>query len=93
MKLWIDDERPKPKDFDLVARNYQEALEIIANNEITYISFDHDLGEEKTGYDIVCWLEEEIYYGRLKKFEWNVHSANPSGAKKMILTLEKMETF
>ena len=43
-------------------------------NEILYISFDHDLGEIKTGYDIAKYLvENEI------KAYYNIHSANPVG--------------
>jgi hypothetical protein len=85
MKLWIDDIRtPNPPEVWIIARNYREAtciLECFEPGLISEISFDHDLGlDSKSGYDIVCWIEEKIVTG-----EWTfvpkmvVHSANPVG--------------
>lgn len=36
---------------------------------------------EKTGYDVVCWLEQHPEYW--PKVKVKVHSANPSGANRM----------
>lgn len=62
-----------------------------------FISFDHDLGmitvcksittknyEAKTGYDFAKWLVESDLDGIINipnTFTFNVHSANPVGAK------------
>ena len=84
--LYIDDDRiPKtylPWDF---VRSFEDATSYIRENGIPeYISFDHDLGTELNGYDIAKWMVEQDLDRTLsfpKGFEFNVHSANPVGAR------------
>lgn len=76
--LFIDDLRTPifKGERTYVCRTYNDAIAAIEKykNEILYISFDHDLGEIKTGYDIAKYLvENEI------KAYYNIHSANPVG--------------
>ena len=79
--LWIDDKRPAPEPFRH-CRNYKSAIASInyfstCEGGIDFISFDHDLGEKKSGYDIAKYIvEEHIPIGAFA-----VHSANPVGAK------------
>lgn len=54
--LLIDDMRNIKADD--IARTYQEGIEFLSKNKYSHLWLDHDLGEEKTGYDIMCWLEE-----------------------------------
>jgi len=97
MKIWLDDIRPAPdgwlwlKDATQFSVVYKDHLD-----EITHISFDHDLGDtsdpEITGYTCLCWVE---------KIWWNdvtytlpvltVHSANPVGRSKMQKLIDRME--
>lgn len=88
-KLYLDDIRePKHQGYTIV-RNFEEAVEFVEQNGIpSYISFDHDLGcdesgfELKSGYDFAKWLIEcdlNDVYKFPKDFEFNVHSANPIG--------------
>lgn len=57
-----------------VARTYQEAIDYIDMN-YDLVSLDHDLGEEKTGYDIAKYIvENQIKVGAIA-----IHSANPVG--------------
>lgn len=80
--LWIDDERPVAPWFNngnaAIARTYDDAIDIFLDlndgSEI-YISFDHDLGNGKTGYDFAKWLIEHQCIGY-----FHVHSMNPVGA-------------
>ena len=86
MNLYLDDERtPKTNRPWRIVRNFEEATFFVSLYGIpNYISFDHDLGEEKTGYDFAKWLVELDLNGVHKfpsNFEFNVHSANPIGAK------------
>lgn len=81
-KLFIDDERyPFQNDF-IIVRSYDEAVDYITINGIpVYISFDHDLGTEKTGMDILKWLcnyslDNDI---SLNNMGFYVHSQNPIG--------------
>ena len=74
--IYIDDMRQPLIPDALWAKSYDEAVEVIINMPITLtIDFDHDLGEEKTGYDFAKWLIEQSYIGKFR-----IHSMNPVGA-------------
>lgn len=77
--LFIDDIR-MPTKFDnfqmYVARTYNEAIVALQNQEFDIISFDHDIADTKTGYDIAKYIvENEI---KIKE-GFKIHSANPVG--------------
>lgn len=78
--LYVDDIR-FPKYFYqigarvTIARTYNKAIECIANNSYDIISLDHDLAEDKTGYDIAKYIVEN----QLKIGKVAIHSANPVG--------------
>jgi hypothetical protein len=87
MKIWLDDLRDPPDDSWKVARTYDECRDFIMcfvalddDDSIECISLDHDLGEEKTGYDVVK-LIEELVVGDYNYFppKMFIHSANPVG--------------
>lgn len=86
--LWLDDERQPCREFVklvdnyYVATSYEDAIFYLANfsedqnYEDLFISFDHDLGEERTGYDLAKFIVEyEIKIGG-----FDIHSMNPVGA-------------
>lgn len=81
--LFIDDIR-NPfnyiKDTDnvlvIIARTVHEALVGLNNYTFDIIMFDHDLGEERTGYDIAKYIVENNI--KIKK-GFTIHSANPVG--------------
>lgn len=84
MKLWLDDVRPMPPDFDIHAKSSEEAIRILELGGVSFISFDHDLGDpdpKRTGYDVASWIESAAFYGTLAPLGWVVHSANPVGRK------------
>lgn len=79
LKIWLDDVRPAPKGY-LHAWNYEGAIYLIEHlscleNDIELISFDHDLGENKSGYDVAKYIVEN----HIPIKEYKVHSANPVG--------------
>lgn len=77
--LYLDDVRTVPDGFVLV-KNYEEFIEHINQNGLPeLISFDHDLGEEKTGYDCAKWLVEYCLNNKQTLPKYNVHSQNPVG--------------
>jgi hypothetical protein len=85
MKLFIDDIRNPPDQDWIVARSYNEAITILETGIISVVSLDHDLGEEKTGYDIICWIEEKLMTGAWVFVpEIFIHSANPVGRKNIL---------
>ena len=77
--LFIDDLRMfnKINNYNLyIVRNYEEAISALKLHSFDIISFDHDLGEEKTGYDIAKYIVEN---GIEIKEGFKIHSANPVG--------------
>lgn len=89
--MYLDDIRnPKIKKDWVIARNFYEAkLWMLSNGCPEFISFDHDIasydeyGFEVTGYDLAKWIvnRDLDMNGTFipENFEWNVHSANPTG--------------
>lgn len=60
------------------------AIGALQKNEWDVVFLDHDLGEGNgTGYDVACWLEEHEEHMPIVV----VHSSNPVGAKRILLTL------
>ena len=89
--LFLDDLRPIPemylcmRDVQVtVARNFDEFKTLIDTQNFDEISFDHDLGDVKSGYDAVTYLEYKI---RMEKYPvpsvMVCHSANPSGRQRI----------
>lgn len=93
MKIWLDDERPKPADFDVWLRTADAAIKALRVGGVTHISLDHDLGEEKTGYDVAKFIETEAHSKRLAPLTVSVHSANPVGRKNIQAAIEKAEQY
>lgn len=59
-----------------VVRTFDEAVFALSQQDFDIISFDHDLGTEKTGYDIAKYIVEN----EIKIREgFRIHSANPVG--------------
>lgn len=80
MKLYLDDVRKCPDGFFL-CRTAEDAIQIIDYGEVVYISFDHDLGGDVTGYDVAKHIEEEVAAGNISCPDWDIHSSNPVGRK------------
>lgn len=85
-RMFLDDERYPPAesaDDIVIARNFDDAVWYVQNWGVPYfISFDHDLGKGKDGYDFAKWLTEHIIDSnqRLPEyFDFYVHSMNPVG--------------
>lgn len=93
MKLWIDDVRNPPSDKWIWAKNSFDALRIIKDNwmGITFISFDHDLGGDDTSVRVADFIEEQAAMNAYRRFEWDIHSANPVGRKRLRQALEKAD--
>lgn len=81
-KLFLDDERSPPDDTFEVARSYSDVQTLVEELGMpSYVSFDHDLGEEKTGYDVAKWLVYSLMttHSSSLMFSYYVHSQNPVG--------------
>ena len=90
MRLWLDDIRNPAWNYEprifAWAKTYEEAITLLETGGVTYASLDHDLGPGKSGYDVVCWMEEHDV--------WPVdgveaHSMNPVGRERMQVVIDK----
>lgn len=95
MKLWLDDERPMPMDFDIHTRSAEVAWELIKSGIISFISFDHDLGDGmKDGTWLSSRIEKAIFTGEIVSgIKWTIHSANPVGRVKIRQAMENMDKW
>lgn len=98
--LYLDDLRnPKtvpPFGEWVIARSYDEAVQVVTEKGLPdYVSFDHDLGDEttKTGYDVCKWLVKQFIKEHMLLCGWNVHSANPVGARRIDDYMRSMTTI
>lgn len=96
-KLFIDDLRDPPNQGWIVKRNYNDAVKFIEQNGIPeIISFDHDLGEEMSGYDVAKRIVGLVINGDAElpeEFSYNVHSANPVGKKNIEYLLDNFTKY
>jgi hypothetical protein len=88
--LWLDDIRKPPNSDFYWVRSFDEAKEaILLGQPWSGMSLDHDLGEAKTGYDLVLWLEKACLWPT----KWiHVHSANPVGTSNMLAVIKRSAT-
>jgi hypothetical protein len=79
MNLYLDDLRSTPENFKRVY-DYDEFVNFINKNGVPeFISFDHDLGEGKTGFDCAKFLVEFCLDNGVSDINFQVHSQNPVG--------------
>lgn len=87
------------------AKTAEEAINYFRTCNVEQASLDHDLTDEqmvkggylgqiyedghKSGYDVVCWLEEHPVFWPSKGI--TVHSANPAGRSRMQQVITKVE--
>ena len=91
LKVWLDDERPMREDCNLHVKTARHAIDLLSQGEVEYISFDHDLGMGKTGYDVANWIEEAVFRNNFPRIGWDVHSANPVGAQRIKTVMKKLD--
>lgn len=83
MQLFLDDERQPPAGWSLV-RTAEEAIRVLKHGIVKRLSLDHDLGTEKTGYDVLLWLEEIVAEDpEFPVPDIILHTANPVGRARM----------
>lgn len=93
--IWLDDLR-NPLDFvnssiydmcDVVwVKNYNEFVltyDKYKNEYNIYMSLDHDLGEEKDGYDCLKYVGEDCMNEWKELPHIEIHSSNPVGRNNM----------
>ena len=93
MVLWLDDLRPAPEHF-IHVHNYKEFVEWINKNGLPdTIYFDHDLGEELTGYDCAKWVVNYCLDKNINIPKYYIQSMNPVGKENIIGVLENYRKY
>ena len=97
-KIWVDDIRPMPKEYNMYLRTVDEVISVIEYIEakqhysIEIISLDHDAGDygPPDYIKILDWLEEKQAIDNLQ-IDWlfDIHSQNPIGVEKMKQIIRK----
>lgn len=96
MKIFLDDLRPVPDEFDLVFRSGKSLLRYLKENPNQHyelISFDHDLGENTlTGYDVVKEIVDDLDINfTFDRFQF--HTANVVGFRNMYYYLVNAQIY
>ena len=78
--IWLDDIRPAPDNTYFVCRSYEDFIDLCSilmflGKSINFVDFDHDLGTEKTGYDVAKYIVEN----NIPVDCFSVHSSNSVG--------------
>lgn len=77
MRVWLDDERPMPPDFNFHVKTAAEAIVFLRTGHITAISLDNDLGPGVAeGYTVADYIEKAAFDGTLQKLQLYVHTDN-----------------
>jgi len=80
--LFLDDRRDPPDRSWVVVRSFEEAVAYVEQHGMPgFVSFDHDLGLGKTGFDFAKWLVERHLDGSPlpDDFTFTVQSTNFDG--------------
>ena len=92
VRLWLDDVREPPEDYNVHVETVEDAIYFLETYEVEHVGFDHDLGYEKTGYDLAKWIEYQATQG-LPRLTWSIQSANPVGAKNIEAAMKMAERY
>jgi hypothetical protein len=90
MRVYLDDVRQPPPDWVLV-RTAAEAIALLQDGRVTELSLDHDLGGDRTGMEVLNWIEEAVVEGNFQPPELLVHSSNPVGRANLQRAIESVQ--
>lgn len=78
MKLFVDDKREQPKGYNC-AEDYEGAISLLKLLSFDFITLDYDLGDGRTGLDILKFIHENKKYPK----HLNIHSDHSEGRQLM----------
>jgi hypothetical protein len=93
IRVWLDDVRDTPDGWTR-AFTAGEAIALLEAGGVVEISLDHDLGDDErfgTGYDVTCWIEEQVALHGFVPPTMRIHSANSVGRQRMQRAIESIE--
>lgn len=107
MKIWLDDQYEERKNWFseewIHTRWPADTIQLLSTGQVTHLSLDHDLGDdvdaknenrkERTGNDVLNWIEAEVFHGRLVPPEITIHSKNSVGQEKMKRAIKQIQLY
>lgn len=91
IKLFLDDERWCKED-EILVKDYRQFTYFVKTFGLPdFISFDHDLGLEESGYDCAKWLVNYCLDNNFRLPKFDVHSQNPIGKENILSLLQNFE--
>lgn len=97
---WMKNDNLYLKNYWIIIRDFDEFTISVDMNYVAFndfpkvISFDHDLGDGKTGFDCAKWLIEYCMDKNLELPTFYVHSMNPVGKEnieKLLMNFRKFQ--
>jgi hypothetical protein len=79
--------------YDILVKTAEEAIELIRSGIVSKISFDHDLGEGLTGYDVAKEIEDLAREDKIKPIDYYIHTGNPVGANNIDRAMKQAEKY
>lgn len=100
MKVWLDDQwddpempfRHPPEGF-VPSKSVLEVACWVLRGEVSFISFDHDLGLPFDGGTLAKCIEKWASEVRIEPIGWEIHSANPVGRYRIKTAMKSAERF
>ena len=84
--IWLDDTREPyfaPDESVIWVKTYDEFVSMVKgvgkNISDCIVHFDHDLGEDKNGYDCAKWLIDWCIENEFTVPDYDIQSSNPVG--------------
>lgn len=93
IQIYLDDSNRAP--FGMVQTNtVEDTIVLLSKCTVSVLSLDHDLGYEKTGYDVLLWIEEQVVKSDYRPPPlMAVHSWNAGARSKMLAAIEKIKSL
>lgn len=80
--LFLDDERSAPAGA-ILCTNAEQAIAHLETGTVTFISFDDDLGEQKSGLEVAKHIKKLVATKRIPMPAWDIHAASPIRRRKI----------
>lgn len=83
MRVFLDDMRSLPDEYDTLCRTPEDALTAIMTGKVELIGFDNDLGANMEGRHVFDFLEDQVRTLQVPLPSIEIHTSNPSAGDAM----------
>jgi hypothetical protein len=90
MKVFLDDIRTPPLEW-VVVRTAAQAIALLEGGQVTEMSLDHDLGGDRTGMEVLNWIEQQVVEHGFQPPQLIAHSGNPVGRQRLQAAIESIQ--